>query len=116
MTDLEIGNALDALRDLLEEERKSLLVGDLDQVVKMVAQKEVLISQLNGLDLPHLTEIKCKILRNQSLLNSALAGIRSVATRLGSLRRLRSTLETYDKSGRKSVLNNVSVHCLEKHA
>jgi hypothetical protein len=108
-----------ALNDLLDRERKSLLDGDLDAISRNVHEKERLISELNakgieqGLELSRLSK---KLARNQILLDGALEGIRAVAERISRMRRVRSTLETYDKSGRKMTIEATRAAQIEKRA
>jgi hypothetical protein len=110
---------VNALNDLLDKERKSLLDGDLDAISRNIHEKERLILGLNaegmeqGLELSQLTE---KLARNQVLLDGALEGIRAVAQRLARMRRIRSTLETYDKSGRKMTIEATRAAHVEKRA
>ena len=106
----------DALDDLLDAEREALLSGDLDQIGRMVTQKEALVADLGGADASDIARLQEKLARNQMLLDHALLGIRSVANRLGSLRRIRRSLETYDQSARKSALDSANQTRLEKRA
>lgn len=107
---------VDALDDLLERERAALLTGDIDQINRLVAEKERLIEQLGGQDSLALGELRDKALRNQALIDSALQGIRDVATRLQTLRQVRRSLETYDANGnRRSIEGHVTPR-VEKRA
>ena len=108
--------AHDALDDLLDAERAALLAGDLDQIGRLVTQKESLVADLHGADVSEIERLQRKMARNQVLLDRALLGIRSVANRLGSLRRIRRSLETYDKDGRKSAFDGIGESRLETRA
>ncbi|MFT6024920.1 MAG: flagellar biosynthesis/type III secretory pathway chaperone [Ascidiaceihabitans sp.] len=102
-----IRNTIDALDDLLEAERAALLTGDIDQIGRLMEQKESLMETLNeqeAIDRTELEKLNLKVERNQELLNSALDGIRAVARRLATMRRIRKTLDTYDAQGRKSSI------------
>lgn len=102
-----IRNTIDALDDLLEAERATLLTGDIDQIGRLMEQKESLMETLNeqeAIDRTELEKLNLKVERNQELLNSALDGIRAVARRLATMRRIRKTLDTYDAQGRKSSI------------
>ena len=102
-----IQDTIDALDDLLEAERAALLTGDLDQIERLTEQKESLVDTLNSqesADRFELESLNAKVERNQELLNSALDGVRTVARRLATMRRIRKSLDTYDAFGRK---NNV---------
>ena len=95
----EIGSIMDSLNDLLEAERAALLAGNLEKLTSMAERKEALIEALNAAeqtDLELLQELDSKVKRNQTLLNGALDGIRTVARRMAAFRRVRGSLETYD--------------------
>ncbi|WP_390911604.1 flagellar biosynthesis protein FlgN [Pseudosulfitobacter sp. SM2401] len=105
-----IQDTIDSLDDLLDAERAALLTGDIDQIGRLMAQKESLIDTLNdqeAVDRSELEHLNSKVERNQELLHSALDGIRTVARRLATMRRIRKTLETYDAQGRK---NSIVLH------
>jgi len=115
----EILILLSDLDDLLDRERMTLLEGDIDGMTRSLREKERLIDALSDLDLTRdadLGKIQVKVLRNQKLLDSALEGIRSVANRISTLRRIRDTLETYDQSGRKTTIAGMSGGQIEKRA
>lgn len=110
---------IDQLDTLLEEERRALLVGDLDAIRALLKRKEELIDALNARapeDAPDLGALPDKVARNQALLDGALEGIRKVAGRLAALRRIRRSLETYDEAGRKTILQGEVEHQVEKRA
>jgi flagellar biosynthesis/type III secretory pathway chaperone len=102
-----IQDTIDALDDLLDAERAALLIGDIDQIGRLMEQKESLIDTLNeqeAVDRSTLEKLNSKVERNQELLNSALDGIRTVARRLATMRRIRRSLDTYDAQGRKNSI------------
>lgn len=110
---------LSGLDELLDRERVALLEGDLEFISRSLREKERLIDALNGLQFDSRVElavIKKKVQRNQNLLDSALDGIRSVADRMSALRRIRDTLETYDQTGQKTVLDGLRAGRVEKRA
>lgn len=110
---------LQALDDLLEQERCALLTGDLDQMARLLDRKSDLIDALNALDpeqQPDLEGIRGKVLRNQTLLDGALQGIKQVADRVATLRKLRHSFETYDETGRRQTIEGVVVRQVEKRA
>lgn len=115
MTNESVQALIDELDELLDSEKKALVHGDIDGVNRLVSQKEYLIESLNaqdGLDRMNMSQLHQKVTRNQALLDSALEGIRAVATRMSELRRVRGGLETYDKRGRKrhfGIPNSVQV-------
>ena len=113
------GVILASLDDLLDRERSALLEGDLEAVSRSLREKERLIDALNGIrpaegDL--LGAIREKVQRNQVLLDGALDGIRAVADRMSALRRIRETLETYDQSGHRTVIEGLRKGRVEKRA
>ncbi|WP_299684798.1 flagellar biosynthesis protein FlgN [uncultured Tateyamaria sp.] len=105
---------------LLEEERAALLSGDLDSLGDMHSRKEALLDQLGRLDVAEadtgLQGVQAKLQRNQALLDSALAGIRSVARRLAMVRRVRQSLEYYDEDGAKASVDIGVERSVEKRA
>ncbi|UWR02537.1 flagellar export chaperone FlgN [Ruegeria conchae] len=112
-------NPIKALEDLLDQERKALIGGDLDDLNRLAPEKEDLIDALNGLkviDSDDLVRVQMKVARNQALLTSAAEGIRAVAERMSELRRVRQEFSTYDAAGQR---NGYSVRLqakLEKRA
>lgn len=120
MTDFDLRNSLFSQFDtLLDEERAALLSGEFDRLSDLLPKKEHLIETLSGNasnadgDLSPLQE---KLARNQTLLQSAMEGIRAVADRMAELRRVRHGLQTYGNSGERSdVAVNVR-RVLEKRA
>ncbi|MBT9385847.1 flagellar protein FlgN [Pseudooceanicola sp. CBS1P-1] len=110
---------IEALDSLLEQEREALVDGRLSALPEILERKEQLIDSLNemtGLASVDLQPLRGKVMRNQALLDGALKGIRSVANRFSTLRRMRRTLETYDDQGRKSSLVRARDNTLEKRA
>ena len=117
--DEEAQTLIDAMDDVLDRERAALVSGNLDAVSRLLQEKEALIDGLNALgekDTETIQPLHDKLTRNQALLSSALQGIRLVANRLSALRRIRQSLETYDKAGKKSSLGEVSQNRLERRA
>jgi ABC-type transporter Mla subunit MlaD len=113
---IEIIGALD---DLLDDERAALLEGNMDQVGRLLEHKERLVEELShpqNAELEDLQRLSSKLTRNQALLNQALEGIRTVARRLASLRRVRSALDTYDARGTRLTIDTSSATSVEKRA
>ncbi len=109
----------DDLEDLLEKERAALLNGDLEKVGRLVERKEDLLETLSQIEVTEtesLQNLSEKMKRNQELLDSALEGIRAIATRLAALRRVRQQLETYDAAGKKNTIDMPQENALEKRA
>ncbi|QOL81897.1 flagellar export chaperone FlgN [Pseudooceanicola spongiae] len=110
---------IEELDKLLEREREALVGGRLDALPELLELKERLIDSLNemeGIEAHQLQPLRGKVLRNQALLDGALRGIRSVANRFSTLRKIRRTLETYDDKGRKTALVQQHDNKLEKRA
>ena len=110
---------IDELDALLDQERLALLEGDLEQLGRLVALKGNLIGKINtleALERSRLAHVHDKVARNQVLLNSALEGIRAVASRMSDLRRVRQGLETYDQTGRKIRIETQDMSSVEKRA
>lgn len=92
-----------ALDALLERERSAILCGALDHLTPLMAEKSALIDALANIG-PAGTAIdgvRAKARRNQDLIESAMDGIRAVAQRLATIRRLRASMDTYDSTGQR---------------
>ena len=119
MNDETAPDYLDALNGLLDAERRALLAGDLDALSDLLKDKEELIEAMNAArhhDADGLRRLDAKVQRNQLLLDGALEGIRSVASRVAELRKLRHSLETYDARGQKRSIELSVESSLEKRA
>ncbi|WP_324753313.1 flagellar protein FlgN [Roseovarius sp. Pro17] len=119
MTHETAQSLIDQLDSLLDDERCALLDGDIEAIGALLKRKEGIIDAMNAQkpsDQADMTKVQGKVVRNQALLDGALQGIRTVAGRLAALRRVRRTLETYDKTGRKSAISDVIDHKVEKRA
>lgn len=119
MTVEEMHPLFDTLDALLEEERDALLKGDLDALPDLLARKERLFDEIQDLtevQADALEGLHAKTLRNQALLESALAGIQSIVDRMNTLRRVRNSLETYTNQGQRQAVQLTSGRQLEKRA
>lgn len=119
MTINPVHAVFEELDDLLEDERVSLLAGNLDDVSRLMVRKVTLIEKLEGLsegDRADLMALQSKITRNQALLEGSLQGIRAVADRLATLRRLRREMETYDQQGNKKLIQGHATPRVERRA
>lgn len=92
------------LAALLEDERAAILSGTFDEVTRLSTQKESLLEKVGrqSATLPELRGIAASVSRNQTLLASAIDGVRAVSARLGDLRRARDGFETYGPAGDRS--------------
>lgn len=96
----------EALRTLLDQERRLLLTGKIEALVKIAPEKERLLGQLAGAtdDTSLLDQLRRKADRNQELLVAASKGIRAVSQRLDTLRTQKTQLRTYDAGGQSQNL------------
>ncbi len=119
MQDEPIEDTINALNDLLDQERAALLEGNLDKIARTLDLKQSLIEQLNAqevTDRAALEALNIKVARNQSLLNTALEGVRAVTRRLATMRRIRCSLDTYDSHGQKNAIALTPDRSVEKRA
>lgn len=111
-----------ALDCLLDRERAAVLAGALDALAPLIDQKSALIDALTALDTaddptgPGMDSLRAKARRNQDLIESAMEGIRSVAQRLATLRRLRVAMDTYDSTGQRRPILTAGRGKIEKRA
>ena len=110
---------LKSLDTLLEDERKALLAGELDSMTGFVDRKTKMIDALSEMsDVPRdmVIPLHKKIVRNQTLITSALEGVQAVAARLTEMREIRRSLQTYDRSGAIRDLGGQVSRQVEKRA
>lgn len=108
-----------ALEDILERERNALVTGDLEAISRLVDNKEAIITRLNadkGLNAIILQDIQKKIRINQSLLKSAMDGIRHATDRIKRLREAGEQLETYDRHGYRKHIRLRGASSVERRA
>ena len=109
----------ESLEALLEQERLYLLEGDLESLGSLLPIKEKLVEMMLcdvDANRERILPLEKKLQHNQLLLGGALDGIRSVATRLTALRKVRIALDTYDAHGRKQRVVTPTPSTLEKRA
>lgn len=108
----------DQLDALLDVERTALLQGDLERVAALMAEKESLVNELEASKSAQdaLASLRNKVSRNHALFDSALAGIRAVVARIGSVQTVNKQLDTYDATGRRHSIGAHSEKALEKRA
>ena len=110
---------MSALDELLDDERDALLSGDLAKIARLIDLKEKLVSELNvsdDLDPIALKGLRHKIAQNQDLFVSARAGLTAVSKRLELMKRVRTTLETYDHKGRKTAVDMGKTRKMERRS
>ena len=98
---LDFGNATDAMRDLLDRERKAILDGRFDILERMSSEKERLVTLMlrGSTDLGILAELREKSERNGELLTAMRDGIRAAQDRVRKLQKGAEPLQTYDSTG-----------------
>lgn len=111
---------LESLEDLLEKERTALLCGDVDAVARLHDRKAGLIEAVNTMDggryADALASLNSKIVRNQALLDAAMAGIKAVSRRLATIKRIRTNLDTYSADGQRHSVELSSESSVERRA
>ncbi len=93
--------AADALEDHLDHERKLILSGQIDGLLKVSGEKERLLARLPraGDSAEVLDRLRKKAERNQQLLTAAARGIKSAAHRVNTLAKPAAELRTYGRDG-----------------
>lgn len=93
--------AVEALDDLLEHERRMILSGKIDALLKLAPEKERLLTRLPGAvrDPTTLEHLRAKVTRNQNLLTAAAHGIKAVRHRLDAAQARNVNLRTYRRDG-----------------
>jgi len=101
-----MSEAVGALEDLLEDERRCLLAGDLDRVLRLASHKEALLSDLpaSGPQAAELERLRRAAERNAGLLAAAAQGVRAASDRMRCLLEGPAPLATYDAGGRRQTL------------
>ena len=96
------------LMDLLERERVLILSGEIEQIVRLLPEKERLLTALNSTDQSQqsLKILQVEADRNQVLLGAVAQGIRTVQKRLSALHASGSELRTYTQAGHAENLAN----------
>ncbi|MDA7430209.1 flagellar biosynthesis protein FlgN [Primorskyibacter aestuariivivens] len=118
MTEVEIG-ILDELNDLLDQEKAAILRGDIEAVGRILETKQTLLELLKDMNEPDeggLDDLRHKLLRNQNLLEHSQRGIQAVFQRISTLRNVQSTLETYDRQGKRRAFRLATGDKVEKRA
>lgn len=99
-----IRGVFDALEDLMDKERRAILDGDFDELRRMMAEKERLISAAKIAPPPQsVARLKAKAERNQNMLRAAAQGIRAVSDHLAKAGQATKPLLTYSRSGQRQA-------------
>ncbi|MCB1347247.1 MAG: hypothetical protein R3D59_06415 [Paracoccaceae bacterium] len=101
MTLFNLSAAADALEDHLDHERKMILSGQIEGLLRATGEKERLLSRLpRGGDHDEVFQrLRRKAERNQQLLLAAARGMKSAARRIDGLRTAETSLRTYSRDG-----------------
>lgn len=108
-----------AIEELLDNEREVIMGGRLEDLARLVEEKETLLRSVEGIALPNpqtLKRLKEKADRNQVLLGSVVKGVRSVSARLQMLRNPQTSLKTYSASGSRHALGSAESTTMERRA
>ncbi|MCW1950703.1 MAG: hypothetical protein KIH44_004975 [Octadecabacter sp.] len=97
--------AVERLARLLEVERVALLNGDFDAIGGLVAEKEALSTQFDDANAPELKLLSIALARNSSLFAAAHEGVTAVVSTLRQQRAARTTLSSYDSSGKATQIS-----------
>lgn len=110
MTLFNLSAAADALEDLLDHERKLILSGRIDGLLRARHEKERLLMRLPnaGESDETLKKLRRKADRNQELLQAAARGIKSAARRVDTLRTPPAALRTYGRDGAATALTTTA--------
>ncbi len=97
--------AVSQLAHLLEVERAALLKGDFETVVALVAEKEALATQFEDAGTAELHTLSSALERNSALFSAAREGVGTVLKTLREQRAARTTLSSYDSSGKATQIS-----------
>ncbi len=97
--------AIGQLTHLLEVERAALLKGDFETVGALIPQKEALATKFEGAGAAELRLLASALARNSTLFAAAREGVVTVLTTLNQQRAARTTLSSYDSSGKATQIS-----------
>ena len=116
MSNPALSNILD---DLLEKEYHALLSGKIDDIEALGVEKmEVLerIEALNEHEMSKFLVFRERLLRNQSLAESAIAGMRKAILRTKDVSDVSTGLRTYGPNGQKQRVTTKAPQILSKRS
>jgi len=108
-------SSYDALRKLLDEERKHLFSGDFDALFALSNRKEALLKKVQSekQSIEKVEDLASRARRNQDLMAAAMNGIRS-ATRVLENVSKPASFSTYGEYGQQSTLSGATTRKLEQ--
>ena len=109
---------IDALEDLLDQERAAIMDGALEDMGRIASEKERVLErqELGTPDHKILDRLRRKAARNQQLLAAAIRGVKAVSARLDVLRNGPSDMNTYDRDGQRTTLSSRQQGALHRRA
>ncbi|MBO9395405.1 flagellar biosynthesis protein FlgN [Shimia sp. R9_1] len=122
MSDDVTNDLIDSLTSLLEDERTALIEGKLDALEGLLSRKEALFEELeerqeeDSIDPESLAPLQDLFRRNHALLESTQKGLRATTERMGAMRRVRTSLETYTPTGQRHAVQMSAGQRVEKRA
>ena len=97
--------AIDRLTHLLEVEREALLKGDFESLGALIEEKESLATQFDEANAAELRLLSTALAHNSILFAAAHEGVTTVVTTLRQQRAARTTLSSYDSSGKATQIS-----------
>ena len=104
---------------LLDQEKATVLSGELKRLPQLITQKEALFSQIGEHPNPDPTLLKRlqqKTEQNQKILDAAMLGIRAATDRISEIRKKGSNLKTYSEQGVRAQFSGLPRQSFEKRA
>lgn len=97
--------AMGQLTHLLEVERAALLKGDFETVGALIPEKEALSTQFEDAGAADLRLLAAALAHNSTLFAAAREGVGAVLATLNQQRAARTTLSSYDSSGKATQIS-----------
>lgn len=99
-----VGKVSEKLDALLEREYAALLDGDLASIERLGSEKVALLEKVSVAavdDLDGFASMRNRLIRNQTLAQSAIEGMRMAIRRVKEINEVSASLRTYRKDGKK---------------
>jgi flagellar biosynthesis/type III secretory pathway chaperone len=90
----------DELLDLIDQEHRFLMAGDLQGIARLAPLKESLTAYIRTLSGPQVQEVQPLLARNQRLFQAAMNGLTMARRQLAQARQGHRNLTTYGADGR----------------